>query len=58
MKRGLQFAILLLMLPVSVTLADSALDLTQRYLLLATTRTATMQRELDEAAACQPRCRG
>jgi hypothetical protein len=58
MKRGLQFAILLLMLPVSVTLADSTLDLTQRYLLLATTRTATMQRESDEAAACQPRCRG
>jgi hypothetical protein len=51
MKRGLQFAIPFLMLPVSVALADSALDLTQRYLLLATTKTATMQKELDEAAA-------
>jgi hypothetical protein len=51
MKRGLQFAILFLMLPVSVTLADSTLDLTQRFLLLATTRTTSMQRELDEAAA-------
>jgi len=58
MKRGLQFAIPFLMLPVSVALADSALDLSQRFLLLATTRTATMQRELDEAAACQPRYRG
>jgi hypothetical protein len=51
MKHGPQFATLLLMLPVSVTLADSALDLTQRFLLLATTKTATMQRELDAAAA-------
>lgn len=51
MKRRLEFAILFLMLPVSVTLADSALDLTQRFLLLATATTATMQRELDAAAA-------
>jgi hypothetical protein len=30
---------------------DSKLDLTQRYLLLATTRTSTMQKELDQASA-------
>jgi len=31
--------------------AQSKLDLTQRYLLLATSKTSTMQKELDEAAA-------
>ncbi len=31
--------------------ADSKLDTTQRFLLLATTKTSTMQKELDEAAA-------
>lgn len=31
--------------------ADSKLDLTQRFLLLATTKTSTMQKELAEAAA-------
>lgn len=43
------FAALLLL--TTVAAGDSKLDLTQRYLLLATSRTSTMQKELDQAAA-------
>jgi hypothetical protein len=51
MKHGLQVGILVVMLPVAAATAESKLDLSQRFLLLATTKTATMQKELDEAAA-------
>ena len=35
----------------TIAQSESNLDLTQRYLLLATTKTSTLQTELDEAAA-------
>ncbi|MBI1940821.1 MAG: hypothetical protein HYS33_04845 [Acidobacteria bacterium] len=53
MKRRSVFAFLaaLLIIPAAAPAADSKLDLTQRFLLLATTKTSTMQKELSEAAA-------
>ena len=55
MKRGLAltlgFLFLLLPLALRAEKSKSKLDLTQQFLLLATRKTSTMQKELDEAAA-------
>jgi len=50
MNRCVPVQILLLLLPVALYAQESKLDLSQRFLLLATTKTSTMQKELDEAA--------
>lgn len=52
MKRSVLLGLLItfLTLPVAGLAADPKLDLTQRFLLLATSKTSTMQNELNEAA--------
>ncbi|HUU12397.1 MAG TPA: hypothetical protein VM182_01665 [Terriglobia bacterium] len=52
MKRSVLLGLLIafLTLPAAGLAADSKLDLTQRFLLLATSKTSTMQKELNEAA--------
>ena len=50
--------ILIVLVFALATLGAQPLDLTQRYLLLATARTTTMQHELNEAAAAGYRVLG
>jgi hypothetical protein len=49
--KRMALVILVLALTLSVSAQQSKIDSDQRYLLLATTKTSTMQKELDEAAA-------
>lgn len=50
-RLALSAGFLVLLLPVTFGAPEPKLDLTQRFLLLATQKTSTMQKELDEAAA-------
>jgi hypothetical protein len=46
-----RLGLILVCIPTIAIAQDSKLDLSQRFLLLATTKTSTMQKELDQAAA-------
>jgi queuine/archaeosine tRNA-ribosyltransferase len=58
MRRLLPLGFFFLFVPAAVGAPDSKLDLTQRFLLLATTKTSTMQKELSEAAGAGYRILG